>query len=189
MVAIVTLSELKTHLNMSSTTEDVELLGVLDAAEVAVERHLGQVVTPRTVVEDHYVGAPTNPDRRVASLALRTGPVVSVTSVTSVDGGVVWDPSVLLLDSAAGFVTSWYGPALWGHVRVTYTAGLDPVPPNIRLATLIIAAHLWETQRPASFSAPSFGREDTPFAAAASAGYALPNRALELLGGRPPVIA
>jgi hypothetical protein len=60
------------------------------------------------------------------------------------------------------------------------------VPDNYITATQIICAHLWQTQRVQTLgSGPTFGG-DTSFSPQLGLGYALPNRALELLGGRAP---
>jgi hypothetical protein len=51
----------------------------------------------------------------------------------------------------------------------------------IREAILIIAAHLWETQRGTSPSALSLQGADIGDAVSPGLGYAIPNRARELL--------
>ena len=182
-MAIVSLSDFKRHINKtdSNASEDAELQLFILAAEEVVERHLGQVVSPRTVTEDHVVSRP-------GPLRLRSGPVMSLTSVAAVDGSRTWDVSGVSVDEVTGALSTGLGPALSGFVRVVYQAGMSPIPANIQLATLIIAQHLWQTQRPASPGIAPFGGGDTSLAPSVY-GYALPNRALELLGTRAPVIA
>jgi hypothetical protein len=64
-------------------------------------------------------------------------------------------------------------------VQVDYTTGYVPTPAAIRLAVLIVAAHLWETQRgTAALPQPGFDQVPTM---AGGAGFAFPNRAKELL--------
>ncbi len=71
------------------------------------------------------------------------------------------------------------------RIAVTCTAGLSAVPAHVRLAALITVQHLWETQR---------GGRDRRFTGNEDAwnpgmGYALPRRALELLGDQVSGIA
>ncbi len=77
--------------------------------------------------------------------------------------------------------------------HVEARAGVRAVfPPDLRLATLIIAGHLWETQRvpqPGGGGPIGFGGDGAP--GGFSAGYGVPNRAMDLmmpyLLGRSPV--
>ena len=73
------------------------------------------------------------------------------------------------------------------RLNVTYQAGRDPVPEDVKTAMLIIVGHLWDTQRGRSGSrAGVMGLDDdAPIGGDASylvlQGYALPRRAMELL--------
>ena len=169
--AIISLAEAREHLNIpdEETVEDAELLTVINAASGAVERHLGIVVARRTITE--LVTA-------VQGQALRLRPpVVSVTSATDAAGDEV-DVSGWVVDGSTGFVTG--APA--GDLTVTYLAGLLLVPQPYITATQIVCAHLWATQRANTFT-PRYGGDTTTVV---GMGYALPNRAIELLGGRAP---
>lgn len=184
-VALVSLAEARQHLNMhdSETVDDSELRAYIAAATGVIERHLGQVVARRAITESHNV-------RGASSLALRRSPVLAVTSIATADGAISWDTGRVSIDQATGMIGAAYGPAFSGSLTVTYEAGWVEVPPHILLAALIITAHLWQTQRvpaPGMGVGPSMGSEValTP----SGAGYAIPHRAVELLGGRPPVIA
>lgn len=180
--ALISLSEAREHLNIPAgeTLEDEELRGFITAATAAVERHLGQVIARRTITEQHDLRAP------VVRLHLRNAPVQTVTSIVSTDGLTTWDPAGIRLDGTFGILDS--PTPLYGSVRVTYAAGWRVVPPHVVLATQIIVAHLWQTQRVQSVGqAPGFAGE-TP-EGPVGLGFALPFRALELLGDRPPVIA
>jgi hypothetical protein len=85
-------------------------------------------------------------------------------------------------------VTATAGLALTGRVMVTYVAGLTEVPANYGLASRIIVQHLWQTQR-GSAGSPGVGGLETPGAGSYSYGYAIPNRAIELLGPQSPLVA
>lgn len=162
----VALPEVKAHANVTSSVADIELEMMRGAAQDVVEGLVGPVLH-RVVTETVTA--------RSGVVVLRVAPVVSLTTVTPV-------PSVLpVLDGPTGILRG-----VVGTVDVAYVAGRTSVPDAIRLATLIIAGHLWETQRGSS---PTALQEEDP--APAGIGYAIPNRALDLLGPYllPPAVA
>ncbi|MEV0149104.1 MULTISPECIES: hypothetical protein [unclassified Nonomuraea] len=172
---LVSLADARAHLNITTGADDVELAEVVRAATAAVERHVGAVLR-RVYVEEHPGGY---------AIALHHTPVLSVASASGVLPGV---PDLaaadLQVDGSSGVLRRGTGAWIAGPVRVTYTAGRAEVPPNVRLATLIIIQHLWETQRGSAL--PRFGGEDTWDPRQA---FAVPRRALELLGERVSGIA
>ncbi|MEV4093792.1 hypothetical protein [Streptosporangium saharense] len=173
---IVSLAEAKNHLNITSTADDAELAEVIRAVTPVVERHVG-AVTRRIYVEDHPGGY---------ALALQHTPVLAVTSITGVRPGVLDQAVDQLADAqVSGVVQRLDGGWISGPVRVTYTAGRTEVAANVRLAALIIIGHLWETQR--GTVAPRLGAEDEVWDP--RAGFAVPRRALELLGEQVSGIA
>lgn len=187
-VSLVSLAEFKAHLNLEDTAEDEEIRYYLEAATGVVERHVGQVVARRSVTETHRLG--WHPGGR-RGLVLRQGPVISLTAI-STNGGTVLDPAGYVVDTVSGEVRSTVGGGLGGlsgDVTVTYVAGYAATPPHMILAAQIIAEHLWQTQRVQTVGrGPGFGGGEVNVAPSGM-GYAIPNRALELLGGRPPVFA
>ena len=176
-LALCSLDGAKQHLNMDlrQHVDDEELLGHIEAATEVIERHRGEVVAARTFTASVEAGRtlPHAPVVRVLS-ATRTGPVETV-DVTS------WGP-----DTRTGLLTlpRWAGRGL----VVTYIAGYEVVPPAFVRAAEIIAAHLWETQRMSALGGATTMGEDQ-YLTPSGLGYAIPNRAVQLLGGRPPVIA
>lgn len=190
---LVSLADAKARLNIDPTdyTFDEELRQLIEAATIAVERHLRQVVARRTVVETvevlpqwaglcHWTG--------VAWLSYT--PALSVTSVVSLDGLTSWPVGNLMLSGSQLWAAAGLGLA--GDVVVTYVAGYAVVPANYSQAALEIVAHLATPQRLSSLGPRPFssvgaaGEED--LAGLAGLGFALPNRALELLGSRPPLV-
>lgn len=169
--AIISLAEAREHLNIpdEETIEDAELLTVIAAASVAVERHLGIVVARRTITE--LVTAVQGQPLRLRS------PLVAVTSATDAAGDEV-DVTDWVVDGHTGFVTG--APA--GDMTVNYRAGLLLTPQTYITATQIVCGHMWATQRANTFT-PRYGGDTTTVV---GMGYALPNRAIELLGGRAP---
>lgn len=179
-MAVATLSEAKAFANITSETSDAELPFFLDAATEAVEEWIGQIIDPRTFVEDHVVGWD-------GAIHLSAFPVISVTSVTTLDESSSWVTSLLGVDNVTGTIRATSGPALSGPVRVTFQAGKQVIPAKERMAILIVMQHLWETQRPTVTSAPGIGGfDDGGSSPVAGLAYAFPNRARELLGGRAP---
>lgn len=181
----VTLDEFKAHLNLPSNTKesDTELQLHLNAATEALEKRVGAMVT-REFTE--------RVTARGGLLLLANAPVVELASVTEV-GGTAWTIGDLYV-AADSIVRLSAGGQLPGvDFTVTYTAGrgaIADVPARFKLATLIVAEHLWETQRGTAVRPAMFGMapEPTSTGTAADAGYvyrgfALPRRALELLAG------
>lgn len=171
----ITVDELKTHLNKTSATDDAELAGFVSAACSMVVERIGHVsVVDATVDVAVHRGRAVLPDR----------PVVAVTTVVDLPG----ESAVVAADPVAD-VQGWTlrpGGVLevdgyHRRVRVTYTAGRDPLPGDVRLAGLELAAHLWKSsQLNASGGRPNpAGMDDL---ALRGVGYALPYRVRELLG-------
>ncbi len=101
---------------------------------------------------------------------LNTLPVLSVTSLTASGSPATFT----VVD--AGMLEDVYAR---GPVVATYIAGRATVPGAVRMAALIIAGHLWETQKA---NAPTPGMQDGFDAQPTlGMGYAIPNRAADLL--------
>jgi hypothetical protein len=180
--AFVSLAEVKRHLKKTKPDDDDELLEFIAAACSAIEDRIGPV-TPTVVTEEAHHHWGTN------TIVLKQRPVVSVTSVVLAGDPVTTVPPVdadngvdgWRLDAGAGVLTHsrWFPH---GTIRVEYLAGRTPVPGNIRLAALELAAFLWR-------SIKMYGNGGRPGAPGADdvmmirgAAYALPNRVKELLG-------
>lgn len=196
---IVSLEDVKAQLNITSDRDDEELRSYIEAATEVVERHVGMAIVPRTVTEVHYAHRQTgqgdvdwvyveqsnraNPRR----LALNAFPVLSLISVATLDGSMTWDPDSLHVD-AAGVVSVLSGPSLFGDIQTVHRAGMTVTPAHYGLAARIIIQHLWETKRGAARGAVrAGGMGDT--LPVPGLGYAIPNRALELLGSGMPGFA
>lgn len=177
---IVSLADVKRQLSFTGTVRDEEARWYAEAVTGVIERHLGQAVARRSRTEEHVL-------RGRDTLVLNWNPVVSLTALATVDGSFTWNVSTLH-STPAGVVTSPLGTAPYGHVTVTYLAGMAQIPAEYGVAAEIIVQHLWQTKRPergagsrAGALADSMGYHQV--------GYAIPNKALELLGGAMPGIA
>lgn len=186
---ILSLSDAKAHLNISSTTHDDELRSWVETVTAVVEHFVGACVR-RTVVEDHdYL-----PAYGASAIVLRKTPVISLTSVVAIlDGGTSYSVADLDLDGATGVVRRKDGGRLYGPLRFTDVVGRTVIPANFTAAGRIILQHLWRTQYGASRGVPSIGGGED-FAVTEpipGLGYAVPNRALQLLEPHrlPPGVA
>lgn len=142
----VTLAEVKRHLNIDDTdlSNDDEIDLVRGAAQEHVENLIGPVLH-RTVTQTldptrrGHCGGWHSRGRCRGGSVLSTLPVLSVTSVT-VNGspvtGYVFSPATATLCGAYS----------WAQTVVTYSVGRASCPDAVRLATLVIAAHMWRTQ-------------------------------------------
>lgn len=183
-MSLPSLSDLKAHLNNPSAADDDELQLILDAAVNVVEGIVGPLSSP-TVTETHFaVASPV--------LVLRSFPVAALTSVSLrqyVGTAAAEVTSDYLLDPAQGTLRRTDGGYIRGDVTVTYIAGWDTPPAAVLLATLIIAAQLWETQR----GAMPLPMQSSDAAPPINVGYApgIPTRAKTLLEpfARPPGVA
>lgn len=175
---IFSLADARKHVNATVTTHDEELRGWVESTGRAVEFFAGAVAR-RTVTEVHD----DLPQWGARTLALRTTPAISLTTVAAVlTGGTSYDVADLDLDGETGIVRRKDGGKLMGPLRVIFIAGRTIVGANIRDAGKLILQHLWKTQgggmgRPAPGGMDDYAvTEPIP-----GLGFAVPNRALELL--------
>lgn len=180
---IISLADAKTHLNKSgtSTVDDEELRAYLETATGVIERHTGKVVARRTVQE-------RVPVSYVSELWLNYRPILSVTSIATTDGSVTWLVTSTYVDIQPdwGRISVLSGNRWNGSLLVTYVAGMSSIPPEYAMAARIIVEHLWNSQRQAGIGPSPFGAGGE---AAPAPGFAIPRRALELLGAPPPMVA
>lgn len=184
---MVSMADTKNQLNipLADTSLDDELRVYLEAATDVVERVRGEAMVRRTFIEEHevtYAGG---------RMALSWTPVVSLTSVVMIDGWVTWDVSRLHLNPATGVVSTTFQSGLFqlfGRLAVTYVAGYQVIPASFQLASSMIVNHLWQTQR-GNRGAPRVGGGLSDTTMVPGFAFAVPNRALELLGTGMPGFA
>jgi hypothetical protein len=181
---IISLPETKQFLNIPdiNTSDDEEIRGYLEAVTTVIENWRNEKMVRQTVIERHDV-------RRTHQLTIRTGPLISVTEIKRVDGSFTWDVAQLDVDTARGTVSTVTGfPEFYGFIKVTVVVGYSVIPANFSLAAKIIVGHLWATQRQPAIGGSVFSSGETD-STPSGFGFSIPNRAAELLGDRPPVIA
>ncbi|HEY9417671.1 MAG TPA: hypothetical protein VIQ30_23170 [Pseudonocardia sp.] len=169
----------KLRLTNPSVDDIEDVREYMAAATAVIERHRCEVVVPRTVTEFVDASGP--------SLILPHTPVISVTSVTRLDGVTVDPTGLVVVKPNAGIVRYRSGGYFNGLYEVVYKAGRTVIPSNYTRAALIIVEHLWQTERP--FATGMDGAYDDSMTLVRGMGFAVPNRALELLGKPPPMAA
>jgi hypothetical protein len=168
---IVSLEDAKARLNITTDSDDLELMSFIEAIAAPVENYLHEVVSPRECTEDLELCG----ERK---FWLTNRPVMSLTNAVSIEGRT-WDVSNLRVTSG-GQVRVVTGPRLHGVVTFTYQAGYDVVPPNYREGALVILQHVWETQRgPGGVRTGVIGAEELRKTLSA---FTVPAKAREWLG-------
>lgn len=177
-MSIISLTDAKAALNIppDDTTNDVELQAYVDAITGAIEAYKQEVIEPRSITE---VRSGLSGARRIR---LDSGPVISITSVATLDGQSSWDVSNFypVPDSRTVLLTN--GPSLTGDLILVYQAGYAVVPPKYKQGALVVLQHVWSTQRGSLRGAVrGAGSSDT------TSTYSIPNKAIEWLGKPNPV--
>jgi hypothetical protein len=183
---LVSVADVKRQMRISWTDGDDDLLtDYIVAATEVVEDLCGPMVRRqivgeyvqligRTVWNEITVG--------VREFVLRERPVISVDGVTSaITSGVVYTAADFLAEASTGIVRRLDNGTMYGPLRVDYTVGRTYVPRAVGIAVGIIVEHLWQSTRGAAgrIGVPGAGGQDT--VVQVGRGYAIPNRALELL--------
>ncbi|WP_432124059.1 filamin/ABP280 repeat domain-containing protein [Streptomyces sp. C10-9-1] len=183
--AILSLADAKQHLNLRSSDDDAEVRYWSIVTTRAVEYYTGPIV-PRPVTEEHTV-------RGASAVFLLQAPVQEVTAVDQLlTGAAAYTVGDLAVNGATGEVYRPDGGRLSGRLRFTYTAGRTVFRENIPAGARIILQHLWRTQRAGRRGAVAGGGDDYSVTEPIPGiGYAVPNRALELLAPDrlPPGVA
>jgi hypothetical protein len=164
----ISLTDVRQELNYKNpgiaSADDTELQGFLDAALVEIGKRAGDITTGTTWTETYDGGD--------ISIYLRHVPVLTVTSVTEHIGNITYN----LTNQPPGSSVDWLGYSIEdaangkivrrsaagqpyrftagsGNVTVTYTAGRVTLPGNLRLATLELVAHWWQSSQQTSSQA------------------------------------
>lgn len=182
-MGIVSLDEVKAHLNISPTNTDLdeEIRRFMDAASDLAENYVGCVLGRQTFTNELYSG---NTD----IIRLRNPRAISITSVY--ENGLLLEPTAYALDPTGQRLTrittgALSGPNYFGiwapgaqNISISYVAGFTNPPPSAKQGVLEIIRHLWQTQRGAVnvLTRNQSGDDFYP-----TATYSLPRRAMELL--------
>lgn len=163
-VLVASMEEFKLHLNRTDVADDLELRTHLTAATDWVEDTIGGPVSPTSFTETHC--------DVVDSIIPRRTPLISVTSITPYLGTAL-TTDTFRVDSDLGLIVLRWSTGY--EYTLVYRAGLSVIQERVKLGGLIVAAHLWETQN--GFA----GRRNIDEFTQSGLGFAVPNRARELL--------
>lgn len=178
-----TVTEVKDQIGKTSSADDTAIQTWINGVTATIESLVGPVI-PRTVTDP--VVYPNG-----SAITVEQWPIVSVTSVTEYQGTTGQAYTGITSPANASSYTytvernrtirrlDGSGPAAFtGGVVVVYSAGRSPVPDALNRAALIIVQHLWRT-RNGGAGLPALVDEPTTLDAAF--GYAVPNKALDLI--------
>lgn len=183
-----TQSDVKTHLGITTSADDVLLTKLQEAAENFVANHCGRSFDGGTFIEDHH--------GNVKMILLHNFPVASITSLKidssrNFDADTIIDPSDYYLYNDRGIVESSYGPFTNnnepGTVRITYVTAPGEVPGAIIRATSELVGH-WYRQVKTNVAlthvnslSESDGSLQTSYPWGQAGGFSLPSGLFELL--------
>jgi hypothetical protein len=174
--AIVSLATAKQKLGITGSDADGKLTAWLAAVTGVIETVKGEITAARTITEQTWGNGRT--------FRLWKTPVIAITSVTSEDGTVTWDPANMTI-RPSGLVRVKSGPPVCGPLTVVQRAGYQVIPANYQEASLVILQNLWETDRGVMPVALGGEGEIPP----PQFWGLIPRRAAELLGVRRPPVA
>lgn len=171
-MAVLSLADAKTHLNITVPTYDAELQTFIDSAESVLAQHCGPLAA--TAKTERLRGGR-------AALALRTTPAISLTTVTPADGAAL-SIADLHLDQSSGVVTYNSGATFGArYYDVAYSAGRATCPGDLLLAVKELVRHLWESQRGGGTRRPGSAASEITANTVPGAAYLLPFRVAELI--------
>ena len=162
---VLTLTEVKTHLNVTHDDEDIYLTSLIDTATAMVD---GPAGIGLAMVHQSYRASADALDK---TFSIPLTPVSAITSITYLDSegeSVTVEPSTYRLDGdskpARVFLDEAITDAKAGTVKVTFVAGFGDeaadVPQDLRHALLMVLTGLYEGRdgmAPASLSELPYG--------------------------------
>jgi hypothetical protein len=180
---ILSLADCRETLNLSATDTTYDSrIRAYNSAITAVIEHLCGPVVVREVTERYLENGMSEVlilrSIPVYQPAGQTYPIISITPVMTY--GLTWDLSLISVDPVTGVMRHTAGLSFFnGPYDVTYMCGRPIVQDNQMTASRIILRHLWSLERGGVGAARGQVADDVTMIM----GYAIPNRALELLDG------
>ena len=176
---LISLADSKKLLRVSASIFDDDLRFFNEAVTSFIDKYCGPMI-PRMITERHTAGARTLMLRQLPVYvpAGQPNPLVSITPVLTY--GVPYpDLSLLSVDLKTGEILHTIGlPFFYGSYDITYWAGRQVIKPNVLLAAQVILKHMWSQERGGGRPNTTPGVSDD---VSVLWGFAVPNRALELL--------
>jgi hypothetical protein len=180
---IISLADAKAKLRISATNtaQDEQVRTYVEAATLICERVRGEAIVRRTVSEPRMLRSYSY------ELPLWTTPVISLTSIATIDQIFTWDVTSFDVDGPSGLLRVKLpgGLPLWGQLTVNYVAGYTVIPANYTMAAKLIVQHLYESERGEKGAARLGGGEPYEVPGMGT----IPRLAYELLGPGIPGLA
>lgn len=171
------LDDVKRQLNTTGIADDVDITAYILAAETVIERHTGRTPSPADFTDQLTLHNLSD------TIRVTHRPLISVTSVTV--EGVEIDLSGIRI-RPVGLIR--LPSRVRGWVDVVYSAGEAVVPKNWVLAGSIIVQHLWASRRGNMQSTNDPLGDSLMDRNVSGPHFAIPNKALELLGSPSPKV-
>ena len=170
-MSVLSALEVKSLLNLETDANDIDLQRCIDQAEDAIAAKCGPLEA--TSITERVRGGGTG-------LVLRTTPVISLTSVTPVDGSA-YTLADLDLDKSAG-VIEWGSGARFttGRYDVVYSAGRASLPDDLKRGVIELVRHLFDVKRGGRVRTGAAASEVQSNTLASSA-YLFPYRVMECI--------
>jgi len=167
---LVSLADIKAHLNITVSTYDDELRAFGEVAADLVEGHCNRYWRRRTIVDTFDAGG--------EAVNLSHTPLISITSVVS--RGVAVSSNNYRVSLLSGRLRYRWGffPGDYEDLVVTYVAGSTTIPPVVRQAALETVRHLWMTQRGTMGARSALTGDDY---GSTGMSFSMPRRVTELL--------
>lgn len=182
-MSIVTIDEAMAAVNVEPDDADTiaELQGYVDGITAVVEDYKREIIEAREITERLTLCGKSR-------FRLWSVPVISLTSLATLDGSITWDPANFDLDGGTGLVEVLSGPAPRGRVKAIYQAGYETVPENYKQGALVVIAHVWETQRGVGVMEQGVVGPEEVHDARFMNMFMFPRKAREWLGAPRPVV-
>lgn len=142
MAQLITVAEAKLYLKIDSPIidEDHTISMLIDQATSKLQRKYGRDLVYTTYIDEEYSGEGHD------YLILRNYPIESILSVTVSNDPIPWNVTDVWVNKDSGFLQFRGGrfPAGVGNIKVSYTAGFNPVPDWLKSECLLLVADLYE---------------------------------------------
>lgn len=172
-MSIIELADLKSYvgLDVSDVSEDDKLTLIVSATNLGINQYLGRTIEETEYTDEIYDGT------GIESLCLRNFPVTEIDTITLYDIALLQrDPPLFLApddEEGEDLGAGYYYPAApidgiiyhnccWpngrGVIKVTYTAGYDTIPDDIKLGALEMASFYRTVTKKTGIASEAAGR-------------------------------
>lgn len=175
---LISLADTKKLLRTGTSIFDDDLRFFNESVTAFIDKYCGPMI-PRAVTERHPGNSRTLQLRQIPVYQPAGQPykIVSITPVLTY--GIPIDITQLDLDFNTGQLINKIGlPFYWGEYDISYWAGRPVTPPNVLMAAQVILKHMWAMERGGTRPSTTPGAADD---VTVLWGFAIPNRALEML--------